>query len=107
MYPSSWLFVKGDTSIRVVCPSPKVLDICGPGPSRSRYTFDGDDAVQAYQVELAEEFSSGGWVLMGQNYERREGNDRRTARRQTVDRRRPDAQSEAASGSIGRAHTVS
>ncbi len=26
MYPSSWLFVKGDTSIRVVCPSPTVLE---------------------------------------------------------------------------------
>jgi hypothetical protein len=87
MYPSSWLFVKGDTSIRVVCPGPTVLDICGPGNSRARYTFDGEAAGQAYQIELAEEFSSGGWFLMGENVDRRSGGERRTTRRDVPDRR--------------------
>jgi hypothetical protein len=103
MHPSSWLFVKGDTSIRVVCPSPGVLDICGPGPTRARYTFEGEEAAQAYQVELAEEFSSGGWVLMGENYERRIGSERRAARRPTPDRRKPEGQTHPILAPAGRA----
>jgi len=87
MNASSWLFVKGDESIRIACPSPTVLSVSGPGTSRARYTFDGVDAVQAYQIELAEEFSSGGWVLMGENYDRRTGRERRTVRRGDEDRR--------------------
>ena len=86
MYPS-WLFVKGETSIRIVCPTPTVLDICGPGTTRAHYTFDGEAAGQAYQMELAEEFSSGGWVLMGENVDRRGGLERRTVRRDVPDRR--------------------
>jgi hypothetical protein len=87
MHPSSWLFVKGETSIRIVCPSATVLDVCGPGTSRARYTFEGEAAGQAYQIELAEEFSSGGWVLMGEDIDRRCGQERRAARRNVPDRR--------------------
>jgi hypothetical protein len=87
MYPSSWLFVKAETSIRIVCPGPRVLDICGPGPARARYSFDDEAAVQKYQMELAEEFSSGGWVLMGENHERRVGRERRVVRRDVPERR--------------------
>jgi hypothetical protein len=87
MHVSSWLFVKGDQSIRVVCPSPTVLIVSGPGTSRSRYPFDDEAAVQAYQIELAEQFSSGGWVLIGEDYDRRSGHERRVARRGAADRR--------------------
>ena len=87
MNASSWLFVKGDESIRIACPSPTVLSVSGPGTTRARYTFDGVDAVQAYQIELAEEFSSGGWVLIGENYDRRSGGERRSLRRSGEDRR--------------------
>jgi hypothetical protein len=88
MDASSWLFIKGDQSIRVVCPSATVLIVKGPGASHSRYSFEDDAAVQAYQMELAEEFSSGGWVLIGEDFDRRSGQERRAARRDVPERRR-------------------
>jgi hypothetical protein len=87
MHASSWLFVKGDESIRVVCPSSTVLIVSGPGTSHARYPFGDEAGVQAYQIELAEEFSSGGWVLIGEDYDRRSGRERRAARRDVPDRR--------------------
>jgi hypothetical protein len=89
MYPSSWLFVKGDASVRLVCPGPGNLDVCGPGSTRTRYTFTAESELQAYQMELAEAFSSGGWFLMGENYERRTGQERRRPGRNTQERRGP------------------
>jgi hypothetical protein len=87
MRPSSWLFVRGEESICIACPSPTVLSISGPGVSRARYSFEGENALQAYQIELAEEFSSGGWVLIGENHDRRSGRERRLTRRDAPDRR--------------------
>ena len=87
MHVPSWLFVKGAESIRVVCPSPTVLAVSGPASARARHTFSDEAAVQAYQIELAEEFSSGGWVLRGENHERLSGRERRAARREVPDRR--------------------
>jgi hypothetical protein len=89
MYPSSWLFVKGDTSIRLVCAGPGTLDVCGPGSTRTRYTFQAESELQAYQVELAEAFSSGGWFLLGENSDRRAGTERRRPGRNTPERRGP------------------
>jgi hypothetical protein len=63
------------------------LSVSGPGRARSQYAFDGEAAVQAYQVELAEQFSAAGWILIGQDYERRSGEERRTATRGGTDRR--------------------
>jgi hypothetical protein len=88
MQASSWLFVKGDQSIRVVRPpAATALSVSGPGRARAQYAFDGEAAVQAYQMELAEQFSAAGWVLIGQDYERRSGQERRTATRGGTDRR--------------------
>ena len=89
MNPSSWLFVKGDQSIRVVRPpAATALSVSGPGRARAQYAFDGEAAVQAYQMELAEQFSAAGWILIGENYERRSGGERRQAKRDATDRRR-------------------
>ena len=88
MKPSSWLFVKGDQSVRVVRPpAVTVLNVSGPGHARARYSFNEETAMQAYQIELAEQFSTAGWVLVGENVDRRSGLERRTAARTTTDRR--------------------
>lgn len=94
MTPSSWLFVRGPESIRVVRPTATVLNINGPGRSRAERTFDGEADVQAYQVHLAEEFSAAGFILIGENHERRSGRERRTLTR-GVDRRAEAANARA------------
>jgi hypothetical protein len=38
-------------------------------------------------VELAEQFSAAGWILIGQDYDRRSGDERRAAARDGADRR--------------------
>jgi hypothetical protein len=92
MHASSWLFVKGDQSIRVVRPlAATALSVSGPGRARAQYAFDGEAAVQAYQMELAEQFSAAGWILIGQDYERRSGQERRTTTRGGTDRRHAHA----------------
>jgi hypothetical protein len=87
MRPSSWLFVKGAESLRVVRPTATALCVDGPGRSRAQYTFDGEEQIQAYQVELAERLSAAGWVLVGEDRERRDGSERRVTLRNTPDRR--------------------
>ncbi len=86
MTPASWLFVRGPESIRVVRPAATVLNINGPGRARAERTFDGEAEVQAYQMKLAEEFSAAGFVLVGENRDRRNGHERRAVSR-GVDRR--------------------
>lgn len=86
MTPASWLFVRGPESIRVVRPAAMVLNINGPGRARSERKFDGEAEVQAYQMKLAEEFSAAGFVLVGENHDRRSGTERRSMPR-GIDRR--------------------
>jgi hypothetical protein len=86
MAAASWLFVKGPESIRVVRQTGTVLNISGPGRARSEHRFDGEAEVQAYQVRLAEEFSAAGFILIGENHERRSGRERRSMPR-GIDRR--------------------
>lgn len=81
MTPSSWLFVRGGESIRVVRPNAKALSVNGPGRERAERIFEGEAALQAYQMELAEQFSAAGWVLIGENHERRSGHERRASLR--------------------------
>lgn len=58
-----------------------MLSINGPGRSRAERRFRAEDEVQAYQIQLAEEFSAAGFVLIGENFERRAGGDRRKVMR--------------------------
>ena len=48
--------------------------------------FEGEAEVQAYQVKLAEDFSAAGFMLIGENHERRTGRERRNITR-GIDRR--------------------
>jgi hypothetical protein len=89
--PSSWLFVRGGESIRIVRPNGCVLIINGPGAAQERHDFGDEDEVQAYQMSIAEELAAVGWLLEGVDRERRSGQDRRGVRRGTPDRRRAAA----------------
>ena len=85
--PGSWLFVKGDETIWIVRPEKYVLLVCGPGALQEHQSFDSEDALEGFQVWLAEELISSGWILWGIDRDRRSGRDRRLAGRETPERR--------------------
>jgi hypothetical protein len=88
--PASWLFVRGIESIRVVVGGEWKLLVSGPGAKRWSYTFDSDEERFQFQTSLEERLRLQGWALEGYEHERRDGTERRTARRGTRDRRRDD-----------------
>jgi hypothetical protein len=91
MNPSSWLFVRGEESIRVVRPDIQSLIVLGPGPLRDIRDFRTGADVEAYQIQLAERLSELGWILLGADVDRRRGVDRRQQPRKTADRRQATA----------------
>jgi hypothetical protein len=85
--PSSWLFVKGEQSIWIERPHGHSMVVAGPGPTRERHDFADEDALQNYQMAIADRLASAGWLLWGVNAQRRTGVERRAAARQSPDRR--------------------
>jgi hypothetical protein len=88
--PASWLFVRDDQSIWVVRPHGYSMIVSGPGSEGRRHDFTGEDDLQAFQIEMAEELTGSGWILWGVGRNRRGGMDRRGASRTATDRRRPE-----------------
>ena len=86
--PSTWLFNKEQETIWIVRPEAYLLVVCGPGSTRQQYRFGGESEMQRFQVMLAENLASTGWILWGIDRERRR-RERRGAQRQTPDRRAP------------------
>jgi hypothetical protein len=89
--PSSWLFVKGEESIWVERPHGRSLVVAGPGRARERHDFPSEDALQGFQVALADKLANAGWLLWGVNRHRRSSPDRRQAGREGSDRRHDPA----------------
>jgi hypothetical protein len=87
--PVSWLFVKGEDTIWVLRSADGHVAVCGPGTEREDFSFDGDKAMEAFQVSFAERLMLTGWILWGVDRERRAGQERRSSARETVDRRVP------------------
>ena len=94
MTPSSWLFVKGEESIWIERPFGTSITVAGPGRARQRHEFADEEALQGYQIELADRLAAAGWLLWGVNRQRRGGPDRRGASRLLADRRASEADSE-------------
>ena len=91
--PSSWLFIKDKQSIWIERPRGRVLIVAGPGPTCEEREFISEQALDQFQMTLAEQLANEGWFLFGVNRERRMGGDRRGIARGTPDRRtvRPKA----------------
>ena len=86
--PSSWLFIKDKQSIWIERPRGRVLIVAGPGPTCEEREFISEQALDQFQMTLAERLAGDGWFLFGVNRERRQGPDRRGKNRGTPDRRR-------------------
>lgn len=91
MTPASWLFIKGDQSIWIERPYGCSMIVAGPGPKREQHDFPDEDALQGYQIAIADRLASAGWLLWGVNRQRRSGEDRRGTARQSTDRRKGTA----------------
>ena len=89
--PTSWLFVKDGQSIYIVRPPDSFeMIVSGPGTAGSEHEFRNEKELQDFQIQLAEELSSQGWLLWAFDRDRRTGaTERRGATRPgAVDRRR-------------------
>ena len=85
---ASWLFIREGQSIWIERPREYSLIVAGPGSAREEHDFPDEQALEAFQMTLAERLTNGGWFLWGFDRDRRTGRDRRQAARQTPDRRR-------------------
>ena len=83
---ASWLFIKDAQSIWVERPHGRLLVVAGPGTSREQRDFISEEALDQFQIALAERLAGDGWFLWGVNRERRQI-DRRRVTRETPDRR--------------------
>jgi hypothetical protein len=88
---ASWLFVRGSESIWVERPHGHTMLVAGPGAFREEHEFADEEALQAYQVDIATRLTDAGWFLWGFDRERRQRADRRQSPRDAKDRRRQRA----------------
>lgn len=84
---ASWLFIKDQQSIWVERPHGRLLVVAGPGKARDERDFISEEALDQFQIALAERLAGDGWFLWGVNRERRLAADRRKTSRGTPDRR--------------------
>jgi hypothetical protein len=63
MTTNSWVFVKGSTVIRVARRQGRSLVVTAPGTLPKHYQFGDEAAMEAYQIELAENLTDTGWFL--------------------------------------------
>ena len=96
--PATWLFSKEHETIWIVRPEAYLLLMFGPGSARKQYRFGGEAEMQLFQVTLADNLTSTGWILWGIDRERRREERRRTDRG-TPDRRAPPQAPETTVGS--------
>ena len=87
--PTSWLFVRDGQTVWIVRPPDGfVMIVSGPGRSGAHHEFRNEQELQDFQVMLAEQLSSQGWLLWAFDRDRRSGSERRTAPRPSSPERR-------------------
>jgi len=84
---SSWLFIKDNQSIWVERPRGRLLIVAGPGDTHEQRDFISDQALDLFQIALAERLVDDGWFLWGVDRDRRLEADRRRLPRNAPDRR--------------------
>ena len=72
--------------------------VAGPGPLREQHDFPDEEALEGYQIAIADKLATAGWLLWGVNRERRARAERRTIVRSSADRRTPVRGTRPASG---------
>jgi hypothetical protein len=81
------LFIKGDQSIWIERPYGRSMIVAGPGPTREQHDFPTEEALEGYQIAIADKLATAGWLLWGVNRQRRAGPDRRASTRTSPERR--------------------
>jgi hypothetical protein len=69
--PDSWLFEKGDSSVRIVRTGSLMFEVCGPGTSRERHAFTQDDELVSFLHDTVQQLTAFGYRPRGYGYERR------------------------------------
>lgn len=57
----SWLFVEGDTSVRILRTGPMSFEVLGPGTSRKRHAFVVDDHLVTFLQQTGQELTVSGY----------------------------------------------
>ena len=86
---ASWLFVRNAESIWVERPTQSTLVVAGPGAQRQQRDFIDDNALNAFQVVLAEQLTGDGWFLWPHDTDRRRASAQSALHRGGADRRQP------------------
>lgn len=84
---ASWLFIKDSRSIWVERPHGRLIVVAGPGSQHEEREFISEEALDKFQMALAERLAGDGWFLWGVNRERRQQAERRRTNRGIPDRR--------------------
>jgi hypothetical protein len=92
MTPASWLFVKGEQSIWIERPYGTSMTVAGPGQARARHDFPDEQALEGYQMQLADRLAAAGWLLWGVNRQRRDGPEQRQGTTAAPERRLRDVE---------------
>lgn len=69
---ATWLFTRDNESIWVERAESRTMTVTGPARLHVCYEFESDARLLAFQVSLAEQLSSRGWMLHGINADRRQ-----------------------------------
>ena len=87
----SWLFLRGDSSVRVVRfgYGMVVITVEGPGSAKTVHGFENERRAQDFLVSVQEKLLADRWTFRGADVERRVLPDRRATPRASGERRRP------------------
>ena len=86
--PPTWVFARGEQTIRVQRLPGQVLHIGSDEGNDRRFTFNDVDELTAFHCGFEEHLIATGWSLVEFEPERRSGVERRTVARPGRDRRR-------------------
>ena len=82
----SWLFAKGDASVRILRTGTLTFAVCGPGRQREVHSFAEQTRLVEFLRDTEHELAADGFRFKGYAADRRAGRERRATER-GMDRR--------------------